>query len=377
MEASITPKVFISYSWTSEDHREWVLQLATQLREHGVDTILDVWDLKEGHDAFKFMEQMVSNDEITKVIMIFDRVYSEKANGRLSGVGAEAQIISPEIYKRTEQNKFVGILRETDPQGKPYLPVYYSSRIYIDLSDRANYEKGFEKLLRWIYEKPSNVKPPIGAPPVFVVDQGSQFSELHSNRIIDDALTRNRKSITEVGLDRIVYPANGHDYNPLIDEAQRLTLIFNDMVHWLPRHLASLQHRILSRKPTTILVLHPENPYIVPIANVSQKSTETQRRELGDAVRDITKGIEEGLGALKFYGHRRFNTFSGAMTEDTVWANYYPIHKRYNDGYIHIYRRSPNPISVYRQFEADLMELERDCRDNVRGYDLLKYYNVT
>jgi SEFIR domain len=45
------PKTFISYSWTSKDHERWVLDLATALRDNGVDVILDKWDLREGHDA--------------------------------------------------------------------------------------------------------------------------------------------------------------------------------------------------------------------------------------------------------------------------------------------------------------------------------------
>jgi predicted alpha/beta hydrolase family esterase len=42
------PKLFISYSWSNPEHEQWVLDLATQLRESEVDVILDKWDLKEG-----------------------------------------------------------------------------------------------------------------------------------------------------------------------------------------------------------------------------------------------------------------------------------------------------------------------------------------
>jgi SEFIR domain-containing protein len=57
----MNPKLFISYSWSSEARQAWVLRLATQLREAGVDVILDRWDLKERHDAHAFMERMVSD----------------------------------------------------------------------------------------------------------------------------------------------------------------------------------------------------------------------------------------------------------------------------------------------------------------------------
>lgn len=48
------PKVFISYSWDTEDgnqeHKKWVYDLAVKLRSHGVDAILDQFDLRLGDD---------------------------------------------------------------------------------------------------------------------------------------------------------------------------------------------------------------------------------------------------------------------------------------------------------------------------------------
>lgn len=45
------PRLFISYSHDNEAHKEWVLTLATHLRQHmGVDVILDEWDLRIGGD---------------------------------------------------------------------------------------------------------------------------------------------------------------------------------------------------------------------------------------------------------------------------------------------------------------------------------------
>ena len=128
------PKLFISYSWTTPDHEAWVLQLATELRESGVDVILDKWDLKEGHDGHAFMEQMVTNPEIKKVILICDKGYVDKADDRTGGVGTETQIITPEIYNQQEQDKFVAVVAERDENGEAYIPAFYGSRIFIDLS---------------------------------------------------------------------------------------------------------------------------------------------------------------------------------------------------------------------------------------------------
>lgn len=45
-----SPKVFISYSWTTPEHEQRVLDIATELVDSGIDAILDKWDLKEVHD---------------------------------------------------------------------------------------------------------------------------------------------------------------------------------------------------------------------------------------------------------------------------------------------------------------------------------------
>lgn len=49
------PKLFVSYSWSSPEHEKWVINLATELVEDGVDVIFDKWDLKEGQDAMRLL----------------------------------------------------------------------------------------------------------------------------------------------------------------------------------------------------------------------------------------------------------------------------------------------------------------------------------
>lgn len=47
MESEIK-KAFISYAWDNEEHKNWVLKLASDLRHHGIDAILDQWDARLG-----------------------------------------------------------------------------------------------------------------------------------------------------------------------------------------------------------------------------------------------------------------------------------------------------------------------------------------
>ncbi len=164
-------KAFISYSWTNEKHIEWVKDLATRLRESGVDVTLDKWDLKEGHDAHVFMEQMVSDENMDKVIIVCDKAYTEKSNNRTGGAGTEAQIISAEIYEKTNQDKFALLVREVDENGNPILPVYYKSKVYIDFSNNEDYSEKFDQLLRWIHGIPLNKKPKLGTIPTYLTNE--------------------------------------------------------------------------------------------------------------------------------------------------------------------------------------------------------------
>jgi TIR domain len=168
MTETAPPKLFISYSWSDADHEQWVVDLATQLRDSGVDVILDKWDLKEGHDAIVFMEQMVTNTEIKRVAIICDEHYATKADNRKGGVGTETQIVSKEVYDKQSQDKFVAVIAKKDHLGKPFLPTYYKSRIFIDLSEADRYASGFEQLVRWVYGKPLHVKPALGKPPSYL-----------------------------------------------------------------------------------------------------------------------------------------------------------------------------------------------------------------
>lgn len=174
METDKTPmKSFISYSWTNQDHIEWMIKLASELKDYRVDVTLDKWDLKESHDSVAFMEKMVNDSQITKVLIISDKVYAEKANGRNGGVGTETQIISKEVYDNVTQDKFALVLVERDEEGKPCVPTYYKSRMYIDFTQPEKYTDSFEQLLRWIYDKPQYEKPLLGKEPAFLNENSS------------------------------------------------------------------------------------------------------------------------------------------------------------------------------------------------------------
>jgi hypothetical protein len=218
------PKAFISYAWTNDEHVSWVVQLASDLRAQGVDVILDKWDLKEGHDANAFMERMVTDETVSKVIMVCDAAYADKANKRSGGVGTEAQIISAKLYAKRDQDKFVAVVREKDAEGHALVPVFYASRIHIDLSEPELYGPNVEQLLRWIFDKPLFVKPPIGKRPSYLDqpdEQRTGNSALH--RAALDALKRQSPSalmLVEDYLGSVVEGLETHRI-PQGDDAQK------------------------------------------------------------------------------------------------------------------------------------------------------------
>jgi len=193
--SSSQPKVFISYSWTSPQHEQWVLDLADRLSGDGIVVTLDKWDLKEGQDKHVFMEQMVHDDSIAKVLVICDRSYQAKADERKGGVGTETQLISKEVYENTGQEKFIPVVREYDQDGKPCMPHFMGSRIYIDLSSDDTFEENYQKLVRNLYGKPLLKRPPLGTAPAYITDEDQvQLKTSRKLSAIKDALLQDRRS---------------------------------------------------------------------------------------------------------------------------------------------------------------------------------------
>ena len=162
------PKVFVSYSWSSGEHKKWVLDLAERLMSDGIAVILDVWELKPGQDKYVFMEKAVTDKSVCKVLVVCDRAYAEKADGRKGGVGTEAQLISHKVYNEVSQEKFLTVVRERDDEGNPWLPAFMISRIYFDFTNDEDFEDAYESLMRNIHSAPELKKPPLGKVPAHI-----------------------------------------------------------------------------------------------------------------------------------------------------------------------------------------------------------------
>lgn len=192
------PKVFISYSWSSQQHQELVKHWADRLINDGVDVILDIYDLNEGDDKYAFMEHMVTDALVTHVLVICDSKYAEKANARKAGVGTESQIISSKVYEKVKQSKFIPIICEFGDDDEPILPTFIKSRIGINFSSPEDENKNWEQLLRLLYGKPQHIKPKRGKTPIFITsDTPTPTSEIFAKfNSLKQAVLQDKKRLS-------------------------------------------------------------------------------------------------------------------------------------------------------------------------------------
>ncbi|WLG51617.1 toll/interleukin-1 receptor domain-containing protein [Pseudomonas sp. FP1742] len=158
------PKVFISYSHDSQEHKQWVLEFATRLRNSGVDAILDQWELQPGDDLPHFMEQNLASSD--RVLMICTERYVGKANSGSGGVGYEKMIVTADLMRTIDSNKVIPLIRQA---GTHETPTFLKSKLFIDFSSDDQTEFSFDELIRTLHGTPLFVKPPVGNSPFIPV----------------------------------------------------------------------------------------------------------------------------------------------------------------------------------------------------------------
>ena len=155
------PIVFISYSHDSDEHKEWVKSLATRLRGHGVDVILDQWDLHIGQDLRFFMEHGITKSKM--VLCVCSENYVKKANSGIGGTGYESMIISQDLLSDVNLEYIIPIIRNNNLDKKT--PICLGTKLYIDFSDDSLFFENYKTLLERIYNEDEKKKPALGKNP--------------------------------------------------------------------------------------------------------------------------------------------------------------------------------------------------------------------
>ena len=168
------PKVFISYSHDSPEHKQWVSELAARLRHNGIDATLDQWDLGLGGDITRFMERGIVNAD--RVLVICTDQYVKKANADEGGVGYERMIVNAELVQNLGTDKFIPIIRQASEKEKT--PTFLGTRVYADFTNDTQFDAACEKLIHELHEMPIVEKPPLGKSPFPSVELDTQLIEI-------------------------------------------------------------------------------------------------------------------------------------------------------------------------------------------------------
>ena len=153
-------RVFISYSWDSEAHKNWVLRFAKRLREDGIDVILDQTHLKLGDRTPHFMEQSATGSRY--ILVVCTERYKAKFDAREGGAGYEANIISSELINQMGTNRFIPVLRQG--RWETALPIALGGVFGADLSNDSTEE--YQKLVNHLRDFVE--VPPIGSKPAWL-----------------------------------------------------------------------------------------------------------------------------------------------------------------------------------------------------------------
>lgn len=194
----IHPKVFISYAWESEEVKDWVKKLATDLRTKGIDAKLDLWEVVPGDQMPHFMEKSVRENDF--VLLVCTPKYKLKSENRIGGVGYEGDIMTAEVLQRSNHRKFIPILQNGNKDIS--IPSWLQGKYYVDLSNYMHFERNFEDLLATILNVRERA-PEIGQVPNKFQQNHSQRNQIENSVSQDDPI-----KIKGIIIDEVTEPLN-------------------------------------------------------------------------------------------------------------------------------------------------------------------------
>jgi nucleoside phosphorylase len=158
---SAAPKVFISYSHDSEPHKSFVLSLANQLCQDGIDCTIDVYEPAPSVGWPRWMREQIKKSEFVLIVCTEQyqrRFLGQEEEGVGAGVAWEGCIITEELYRAQGINdKFIPVIGQLTDQKFIPTPLPNFTRYALDQP------AGYEELLRRLTKSPATPKPNLGA----------------------------------------------------------------------------------------------------------------------------------------------------------------------------------------------------------------------
>jgi len=278
--ASEPPKVLISYSHDSAEHERRVLALANELRtQGGVDAWIDRYRPDPDEGWISWMRDHIGRAD--RVLLVFTETYARRflgkeAPGKGLGVTFEGVIISQALYESGIHNaKFRAVVFREEDEGFIPLELRRVNRYRVDTPE------SYQKLLRWLHDKPEVEVLPIGPKPEFspplgqlqgVPDLPRHYSPRQGElAVLRQKLLAGDESVPITGMGGIgkTVLASALAHEPEVRQA------FPDGIYWLTigqkPNLLDLQNQLLRRL-------------------TGSKETLTTEQEAKDALREALAG---------------------------------------------------------------------------------------
>ncbi|MEM7481688.1 MAG: tetratricopeptide repeat protein [Acidobacteriota bacterium] len=158
------PKVFISYSQSSPEHKARVKDLSGRLLERGIDSDIDQYVIGPERGWQEWSRQQIEQADF--VLLVFDPTYSKAFKGeeiedgsKRLGSRSEALMLSQVFFESAGRNrKLVPIIFDRDHAELIALPL--RSFTYFNVSEAES----FDLLCLHLLGQPAIEKPPLGSP---------------------------------------------------------------------------------------------------------------------------------------------------------------------------------------------------------------------
>jgi tetratricopeptide (TPR) repeat protein len=153
------PKVFISYSHDSPEHRDAILTLSDRLRREGIDCTIDQYEQSPEEGWPRWCEKQV--EQANFVLVACTETYLRRfRGGEVPGQGLggtwEGHIITQELYNAQGKNtKFIPVTFR--PEDAAFIPLLLQSATVYQLYD------AYDLLYRRLTGQPSSPPPPVGS----------------------------------------------------------------------------------------------------------------------------------------------------------------------------------------------------------------------
>ncbi|MDM5338503.1 toll/interleukin-1 receptor domain-containing protein [Fictibacillus enclensis] len=151
---------FVSYSWDSPKHQNWVMHFVNALKNQGVAAEIDVFVTQQGTvNLNNMMVSKIRDSDYT--IIVLTENYAEKSDKQQGGVGFETTLTLPLLQQ--SQNRIILILR--DGNYDVSVPFHLKGYYILDFRNDEEFDSRLKELLHKIYNVPLYEVQPLGEIP--------------------------------------------------------------------------------------------------------------------------------------------------------------------------------------------------------------------